>query len=57
MGFKGMKRNVVVKTLKRGGYDWQEWNDDGTVLEAIKICAGVGVDRVVVNFTKRGIAM
>lgn len=53
----GMTRNNVAKALRRYGYDWQDWNEDGTILEASKTCAGITIDTVTVNFTANGRAM
>lgn len=49
---KGRKR--VERVLKAWGYDYQDWCDDGQLLEAYFIAAGVCADTVKVEFSPKG---
>ena len=47
-------RSTVEKALREGGYNWIEWNDNGTEMTAIMTSSGVAVSCIKYQFTKGG---
>lgn len=53
----GWNRNEVCTLLYNCGYEYLDWvGENGTILEATKVCAGITIDIVTVYFNHHGYA-